>query len=116
MADEAVAQARRHNVSVLDHAGESIVTLADLVTPLVSLLLYLCTDQPDIVDPRKPSRKPQPPAPTKTKQGPRLFPPSRVTTWQVGQTVSDDLDAVLPGGTWLYIDDRYRWISSSGIS
>lgn len=116
MADESHAQAQRRGMAQRERSGEALIGLADVVTPLVSLLLYLCTDPADIVDPRKPGRKPRRTMPTKTRRGPRMLPPTRVTTWQVGETISHNLDATLPGGTWVFVDGRYRWISSAGIA
>lgn len=50
------------------------------VTPLVSLVLYLCSTAAEYTGDRRPSR----PTPTKTKRGPRLFPPDQPTVWYTG--------------------------------
>lgn len=47
--------------------------------PLISRVLYLCADEADLGD-RRPAR----PHPRRTKQGYRLFPAERLTTWDVG--------------------------------
>lgn len=60
--------------------------LVESVGPLVSLLLYLCSDAPEIDDSRQPGRSPSRPQPTRTKRGWRLFAPDRPTVWTVGAT------------------------------
>ncbi|MCP4635931.1 MAG: hypothetical protein GY848_05600 [Methyloversatilis sp.] len=55
--------------------------LREWVEPLVSLLLYLCSQNAEIGDGR---RQPANPEPKRTKSGWRLFPPDRPTTWDVG--------------------------------
>lgn len=55
--------------------------LAREVAPLLSLVLYLCSEAADLsVNAQRPSR----PLPTKTKRGPRLFAPEHPVTWNVG--------------------------------
>jgi hypothetical protein len=49
--------------------------------PLVSLLLYLCSEASEV---GSDDHRPSIPRPVKTKQGPRLFPPDKPTTWDVG--------------------------------
>ena len=50
------------------------------IAPLLSLLLYLCSEAADY------GKGPQPknPRPVKTAKGPRLFPPQRPRVWEVG--------------------------------
>ena len=63
--------------------------LAADAAPLVSLLLYLCSAQPDYGD----KAPPQNPQPKKTKKGLRLFPPSRPTVMDVGVRIGAALRA-----------------------
>ncbi|WP_192905784.1 AcrVA2 family anti-CRISPR protein [Geobacter anodireducens] len=58
--------------------------IADALRPLISLLLYLCSDEPEIDDDREPGAFPAQPHPRKTKQGLRWFPPDRPRIWTVG--------------------------------
>jgi hypothetical protein len=70
----------------------------DDVQPLVSLLLYLCSESPDW---GRGDRVPQRPSPTRTKKGMRFFPPTDVTVWSVGETVGETLrrsQVVMPAG------------------
>lgn len=55
--------------------------LRETVEPIVSLLLYLCSQAAEIGDG---TRRPHNPEPKRTKRGWRLFQPDRVTTWDVG--------------------------------
>lgn len=58
--------------------GKVIMTLANL-------LLYLCSEQPDVVHSQgDPSLRPQRASPIKTKDGPRWIPPNKPTRWEVG--------------------------------
>jgi len=65
-------------------AGQAIAAqpgLLDDVAPLVSLLLYLCSQASEIGDGQ---RRPRNPEPKKTKRGWKLFAADRPTTWDVG--------------------------------
>ena len=62
---------------------------AERVAPLVSLLLYLCSDEPEIDDDRQPGVSPIRPEATKTKRGWRLFAPDRERYWVVGKPLGE---------------------------
>lgn len=62
---------------------------------VVSLLLYICSDEPEIDDEREPGAYPARPRPTRTKKGWRLFPAKRPRVWMVGES----LGAKLRSGT-----------------
>lgn len=57
---------------------------ADQLQPLLSLVLYLCSDEPEVDDQRQPGAGPHRPSLTKTRNGFRLFPPDRPRIWTVG--------------------------------
>ncbi len=117
-ADETARHSRTAGVAIPDQIGPGIVAATDQIAPLVSLLLYLCSRDPDITHPRRPGQRPRRPRPTKTNAGWRLFPPDRVTIWQVGSNLGAHLDPAA-GGFWFGIPgDRYeyRWTSSAGIA
>ena len=62
------------------------------VRPMVSLILYLCSVNAEIVSPTEPGRKPSLPAPKRTKKGERIFPASRVSYWNVGYRIGSALE------------------------
>jgi hypothetical protein len=55
--------------------------VARILWPIVSLLLYICTESAEIGDGRRLLLNPRP---TRTRHGLRFFPPDRPTTWDVG--------------------------------
>ena len=60
--------------------GRGYEDLAGELAPVVSLLLYLCSDRPDVSDSWPPPR----PRPKRTKKGWRLFPADKPAHWDVG--------------------------------
>lgn len=61
------------------------------IQPLLSLVLYLCSDEPEIENDREPKTAPKRPELTKTKKGLRLFPPDRCRIWHVGRATGETL-------------------------
>lgn len=56
-----------------------------IIMALANLLLYLCSEQPDVMHHQgDPSLRPQRASPIKTKDGPRWIPPHAPTRWEVG--------------------------------
>jgi hypothetical protein len=70
----------RAAIDVEAMAREALGDMATQVGQLLSLLLYLCSEEPDLGDATPPIR----PIPTRTKRGPRLFPPPKPRIWDVG--------------------------------
>ncbi len=59
--------------------------MADAVQPLLSLIVYLCAANADIIDPADAARNPHNPIPKKTRRhGSRIFPAKKPTVWQTG--------------------------------
>jgi hypothetical protein len=54
------------------------------VSPLVSLVLYLCSRGAEILETGGGKRVPSRPKPQKTKKGMRIFPPDHPSRWEVG--------------------------------
>lgn len=75
---ETMAKKFGHTTSFPREAAEYV---HDEYMPLVSLLLYLCSVNGEIGDGE---RRPTRPRPKKTKKGHRMFPPMKVSTWDVG--------------------------------
>lgn len=67
---------------------------ADAIAPLLSLLLYLCSQEPEIASARHPGESPGNPAPKKIKGGKIITPPaSGPHLWRVGGNIGDQLRA-----------------------
>jgi len=65
--------------------------MAELFSPLVSILLYLCSEEPEIDPDREPGTSPHNPFPKRVKRGWRLFPPQHARVWHVGRGVGEQL-------------------------
>lgn len=70
----------------VDNAKQDITKLAE---PVISLLLYLCSDAPEIDGRGTPGN----PRPTKTKRGWRIFPANQPRAWTVGARIGATLQA-----------------------
>ena len=68
-------------------------SLTEVVQPLVSVVLYLCSVAAEIREARGSDRTPTRPRPTRTKRGERWFPPAQPTTWEVAYRVGATLRA-----------------------
>ncbi|MDL2316911.1 hypothetical protein LJC59_07525 [Desulfovibrio sp. OttesenSCG-928-A18] len=92
--DRAMSEARVHAHRIpgaADRLTDAVVERAAQSSySLVSLLLYLCSDEPDIAG-HVPGTYPRHPAPKKTKKGLRLFPPDKPHIWRVGEVVGEAL-------------------------
>jgi hypothetical protein len=77
-------EASRHLPGRVELPNSEIEGLSHDVSPLVSLLLYLCSQAAEIRDGRGGQRVPARPQPVKTKKGLRLFAPDRPMPWDVG--------------------------------
>ena len=69
---------------------KGVELLAKLAFPMFSLLLYLCSDEPE-VEGDTPGTSPQHPRPVKTKMGWRLFPPESPHLWRIGEGIGEKL-------------------------
>ena len=87
---EADTQAAAHGMAVSSRSGDADA-IAKAVRPLISILLYLCSDEPEIDDLRQPGSSPARPRPKKTKRGWRLFPPDCPRMWTVGAGIGAQL-------------------------
>ena len=61
----------------------------------LKLLLYLCSDAPEIDDEREPGVSPARSYHKKVKGGYRLFEPTKTRTWEVGKTISRAISAMV---------------------
>jgi hypothetical protein len=79
---EAKHQAELHKLDTLDLSGTTKDISQNLA--ILSLLLYLCSNEPEIIDERRPQDRPERPHPKRIKKGPRLFAPEKPRIWTVG--------------------------------
>ena len=63
---------------------------AEVLYPFISILLYLCADEPEIAG-HVPGEHPAYPKPVKTKKGLKLFPPDKPRVWHVGYPTGEKL-------------------------
>jgi hypothetical protein len=84
-------QRARHGMSLALADEQEITSAADQTAPLLSMLLYICSEQPDIDDERTPGTSPRRPEYVKTKRGPRLFPAEKPRIWTVGRQIGEQL-------------------------
>jgi len=71
---------------IRDHSA-----LAESLTPLISLLLYICSETPEIDNQREPGTSPFRILPKKVKGGFKLFPANGPTVFKVGQKIGETL-------------------------
>ncbi len=81
---DAIEQARRRGEAPESIKEKLPEKFAGEIAPLISLTLYLCSQNAEVRDRRGLKLRPSKPPATHTKQGPRFFPPDRPTTWEVG--------------------------------
>ncbi|WGF90352.1 AcrVA2 family anti-CRISPR protein [Marinivivus vitaminiproducens] len=84
---EVVAYARRLGKRTVEADEASMRAVANELRPLIGLLLYMCSEAPEIIDRTEPGAYPGRPKTVKTKRGWRLFPPSRPRIWTVGAEI-----------------------------
>ncbi len=93
MAHEAAIQAKSMKNGFLRNA-DSGQQIADMIQPLIALILYICSDEPEIDDERKPGTAPKHPAAKKVKGVWRWFPPDKPRIWTIGKQIGAKLREV----------------------
>jgi len=78
---------------------EDRVALAAVMSAIVSIVLYICSDTPDIDDLRSPGSSPSRPMIVKVRRGYRLFAPDRARVWTVGANIGETIRADRDGGS-----------------
>lgn len=96
MFSAAQKQAQKHGVD-FDPSPDDVQEMAVATNPLVSVLLYLCSNEPEISNARELGVSPERPRPTKTKHGWRLFPADRVRIWTTGEQLGEKLREAIAG-------------------
>ncbi|MDO2431725.1 hypothetical protein Q2V57_09120 [Enterobacter bugandensis] len=80
------------SVKKLDYISTYLQRKARNISKLLSILLYICSDEPEIDSERQPGTFPTHPKPVKTKKGFRLFPATGPRYWTVGEKTGQLLD------------------------
>ena len=94
MVKHAYRMKQYHEIAVADtpearDKGVALIKKAiDVILPLV---LYLCSDAPEVEDGREPGVSPHRNRPQRTKRGKRIFVPQRPRIWDVGKPTGDRL-------------------------
>lgn len=92
--DRAIAEAKTQ-AQIAGLAASSPAELPEQMAAqlygIVSLVLYICSDEPEIDDERQPGIHPQRPTPRRTKNGWRLFPAEKPRVWSVGKQIGKTL-------------------------
>lgn len=92
--DRAIGEARKQSLNAGIGAllpVELAEKMAAQLYSIVSLLLYICSDEPEIDDERTPGESPKRPQAKRTKQGWRLFPADKPRVWNVGADAGEAL-------------------------
>ena len=79
------------------YSKSQIASDTDEAMAMLSLLLYLCSDEPEIDDLRQPGSHPERPRPKKTKRGWKLFPAKGARLWSVGKETGEALRSAKAG-------------------
>lgn len=93
--------ARSEEINLLrqsEYISQLLKRKADDISKLISILLYICSDEPEIDSERQPGTYPSRPKPVKTKKGFRLFPANGVHYWTVGDKTGRTLGEVQAHG------------------
>lgn len=90
-AAEAQIQAEQRGLPVPPISDADIAQTSTDIQPLLALVLYLCSDEPEIEDREWPGEVPGRPKPKRTKKGWRLFPPKKPRVWIVGAEIGEQL-------------------------
>lgn len=90
--ERAISEAQRHtsiNLSTIDPAQ----SVANSIKPVISILLYICSEEPEIQNEKEPGAWPERPDAKRTKTGHRLFPAQSETIWKIGYKIGEKLAA-----------------------
>ncbi len=88
---EANLQGSLAGYGLLNPSQDDIDSITHDIIPFLSLILYICSDEPDLSNFDEPNSHPNRPQAKKTKKGWRLFPAQKVRTWTVGNEIGRKL-------------------------
>lgn len=91
MVDIASENANIDEVTEIITTNTYITTLSEMASRLLSIILYICSEEPEIDNERVPGKSFYHPELTKTKKGWRLFPAAKPHVWNVGQVIGKQI-------------------------
>ncbi|MBF0140060.1 MAG: hypothetical protein HQL74_07255 [Magnetococcales bacterium] len=74
-------------------AGFHLQEITDTISPILSLVMYLCSDEPDVVYRPEPAARPGNPTPRKIKKGMKIFAAENPRVWDVGSKIGGAIRA-----------------------
>lgn len=92
--DQMVEDRKRRSETSGEYIGcnpESLANDKVFFKKVLPLILYLCSDEPDVDDLKEPGVAPYRATPKKTKKGFKLFAPHKLRTWTVGRKLGEQL-------------------------
>ena len=99
MIEKSLAEFKRQNAlsgfKIKDLDIGDVNEYAKNINPIISLLLYLCSEEPEIEDREFPGVFPGRPVFKKTKKGFRLFAPDKPKVWDVGAATGERIEKAL---------------------
>jgi hypothetical protein len=97
--DSMLKEAENYGLSLDDGAVLSSLSEMSQIRSMISVILYLCSEEQDIVDIQNPANKPARPTPVKVKKGLTIFPKDREVVWHVGYRIGGSIRNVNNPGT-----------------
>lgn len=93
---------RRHGVSeaLLEESLKTYRSFREIAGSVISLLLYVCSQNAEIRSAREPNRQPHFPEPVRTKRGERLFEAERLGVWECGWRTGAAVREALKAERW----------------
>ena len=88
---EAQNQSAKNGLALPEMDSDFIQASSVAIQPLLALVLYLCSEEPEIEDREHPGELARTPKPKRTKKGWRLFPPSKPRIWYVAESIGERL-------------------------
>ncbi len=92
--DQAATEVLNHikQGTLVEPEDKILELLQQMYSPFISMLLYLCSEEPDIKD-YKSGERTKRPRTQKTRKGFKLFPAEKVRVWNIGDQVGNSLRA-----------------------
>ncbi|MBF0421882.1 MAG: hypothetical protein HQL73_02700 [Magnetococcales bacterium] len=87
----AVDTSMAHAMAMQVEVGFYTKEIKEILSPILALVLYLCSDEPDLIHRPDPGARPGNPRPKKIKKGLRIFAAENPRVWEVGSKIGQTL-------------------------